>query len=89
MDSEAGWVLAGVTPEVSQGGAETYNVEAEQASELAEPSQMTSVALEQPEASEAAGSGDEEAAENGEAAADQPSAEASTAQPRCAGSARV
>ena len=81
MGSEAGWVLAGVTPEVSQGGAETYNVEAEQASELAEPSQMTSVAQEQPEASDAAGSGDEGAAENSEAAADQPSAEASTAQP--------
>ena len=79
--TEAGRVLAGVTPEVSQGGAQTYNVEAEQASELAEPSQMTSVAQDQPEASEAAGSGDDDVAEDGEAAEGQPSAEASAAQP--------
>ena len=60
-------------PEVSQGGAQTFNVEAEQTGELAEPSQMTSVPAEQPEASEAAASLDGEAADDEDAAEGQPS----------------
>ena len=48
-------------------------MEAEQTGELAEPSQMTSVPAEQPEASEAAAGGDGEAGDDEDAAEGQPS----------------